>query len=174
MKRFFIFAGSVLLSLTVAACGAAAMSGGGGPAAKKAIVTSKSVKGLGSVLTNATGLALYTNSRDTGSSMPQCNGACAVVWKPLTVKGSVGSSTLGTLGVVKRSNGTKQVTFNGKPVYTFKFDQPGKVTGNGATDSFSSQTFTWHVVNVGGGGSSGGGTTTPGYGGGSGGTTPGY
>jgi hypothetical protein len=38
------------------------------------------------------------------------------------------------------------VTYNGKRLYTFALDKPGKVTGDGARDSFGGRSFTWHVV----------------------------
>jgi hypothetical protein len=52
-----------------------------------------------------------------------------------------------------------QVTYNGKPLYTFSQDQPGQVTGDGFQDAFNGQQFTWHVVtasNSGGASQSGG------------------
>jgi hypothetical protein len=36
-----------------------------------------------------------------------------------------------------------QVTFGGKPLYTFVQDTPGQATGNGAMDSFGGTSFTW-------------------------------
>jgi predicted lipoprotein with Yx(FWY)xxD motif len=73
------------------------------------------------------------------------------------------------LGVVMAGKGGNQVTFDGKPLYTFAQDSAGKVTGNGVTDSFGGTSFTWTVASTGatstsssassgsgGGGSSGG------------------
>jgi hypothetical protein len=51
------------------------------------------------------------------------------------------------LGVV---TGTNQVTYNGKPLYTFVQDKPGQATGNGAMDSFGGTSFTWTAAMVGG------------------------
>ncbi len=49
------------------------------------------------------------------------------------------------LRVVSRSP-----SWNGKPLYTFVQDaRSGRVTGNGATDSFGGMSFTWHAAIVG-------------------------
>ena len=75
------------------------------------------------------------------------------------------------LGVIDRPDGTQQVTADGKPLYTFTEDSPGEVKGNGFSDDFGSQHFTWHAVLANGTTASGapGNSTTP-----AGGTNPGY
>jgi hypothetical protein len=52
------------------------------------------------------------------------------------------------------------VTFDGKPLYSFVQDSPGKVTGNGFSDSFGGTNFTWTAATAGGAPSNSGGTTT--------------
>ncbi len=47
-----------------------------------------------------------------------------------------------------------QVTYSGRPLYSFTQEGPGEVTGDGFQDAFGGQQFTWHVVSVGGGGGS--------------------
>jgi hypothetical protein len=76
-----------------------------------------------------------------------------------------GSPDVGKLGVIKRPDGTSQVTDNGKPLYTFSEDSPGNATGNGFTDEFDGRHFTWSVIRAGG-------TTATSAGSGSGGTPP--
>ena len=79
--------------------------------------------------------------------MVLCTNACLSFWKPLTVSAApTGSSLPGTLGVTERPDGTKQVTYNGDPLYSFAEDQPGQATGDGFADAFGGQQFTWHVV----------------------------
>ena len=69
---------------------------------------------------------------------------------------------------VKRPDGTSQVTFNGKLLYTFYEDSPGEVGGDGFDDAFGGMKFTWHVVHANGSTSSqsggdNGGSGIPGY-----------
>ena len=66
----------------------------------------------------------------------------------------------GNVGVVKRPDGTRQVTLDGMPLYTFVQDSPGQITGDGFQDKFGGMSFTWHVVLA--GGSKGTGTTAAG------------
>ena len=104
--------------------------------------------------------------------MVLCTNACVSFWKPLTIgAGAPTSHSLpGTLGVVRRPDGTRQMTYDGKLLYSFAEDKPGEVTGNGFTDSFGGQQFTWHVVHTnsatassGSGGSSGSSSGSYGY-----------
>jgi predicted lipoprotein with Yx(FWY)xxD motif len=98
-----------------------------------------------------------------------CTGACTSFWMPLTIDSGkpTGASGVGTLGVVKRPDGTRQVTVGGKPVYTFSQDSAGKVTGNGFSDAFGGHHFTWTVASAGGKSSgtsgNGGGSSPYGY-----------
>jgi len=92
---------------------------------------------FGPVLTNASGLALYTLDTDH-NGQSTCHGACAAAWPPITVPaGTVptgGAGVTGSVGAAKQSNGTFQVTYNGSPLYTFVGDSaPGQVTGNGVS-----------------------------------------
>jgi len=148
MKRFLVlFAVVAAVAATVAACGAKS-SASTLPSAGSTTVAVKRVPGFGAILVTASGMPLYVNDQDR-VGMPACNGACAVVWPALTVKGApTQSGVTAKLGVVKRSDGTSQVTANGRPLYTFLPDngKGGQVTGNGIHDQYGSQTFSWHVV----------------------------
>ena len=88
---------------------------------------------LGKILTDANGMTLYVYAKDTvGSSA--CTGACATSWPPLTVSGTptLPSGVTGTVSVMTRADGSTQVTYNGKPLYTFSKDTaPGQTTGQG-------------------------------------------
>ena len=172
MKRLLIPAFAVValaFAMAVAACGGGGSASSGAPASGGgATVSTEQIGDAGMVLVDSNGQALYTNDQETGS-MVLCNGACLSFWTPLTVSGAPkGDSLDGKLGVVTRPDGSKQITFNGKLLYTFSEDQPGEVGGNGFKDAFDGQQFTWNVVHADGStSSSGGGTSTgsgfPGY-----------
>jgi hypothetical protein len=56
------------------------------------------------------------------------------------------------LGTIHRpDDGLTQLTYNGKPLYTFRLDQAaGQAHGNNFTDHFGSAAFTWHAVTASG------------------------
>jgi predicted lipoprotein with Yx(FWY)xxD motif len=76
---------------------------------------------------------VYSHDKGTTS---ECYGACATAWPPLTTTGPVTLSgkyaVSRDLGVTTRTNGTKQVTYGGHPLYYFKGDTaPGQTNGEG-------------------------------------------
>jgi predicted lipoprotein with Yx(FWY)xxD motif len=101
----------------------------------------------GGVLVDSHGDALYTSNMEVNGDV-FCTGACTKVWLPLTArKPTAASDVEGNVGVLTRPDGSRQVTYNGRPVYRFAEDeQPGDVTGDGVTDSFGGQQFTWNAI----------------------------
>jgi predicted lipoprotein with Yx(FWY)xxD motif len=89
-----------------------------------------------SFLTDSSGRALYLWTPDT-KTKSMCSGACASVWPPLTAKGAPTAGTGATasdLGTISRSDGTKQVTYAGHPLYNFAGDKAaGQTSGEGST-----------------------------------------
>jgi predicted lipoprotein with Yx(FWY)xxD motif len=160
---------ALVLLGSASALGLAACGGGSDSAASAGstdTVSVASVDGVGDVLVDSRGDALYSPDQETGGKV-LCTDSCAAVWVPLTVSAGTeptGSSDLSQkLGVVMRPDGASQVTYGGKPLYTFAEDSaPRTVTGNGASDSFGGKTFTWHVAAT--GPVSGGSTSTGGGG----------
>jgi predicted lipoprotein with Yx(FWY)xxD motif len=163
------FAVAPVLAIALAACGgsddnsssdgdtAAATTGGG----SGADVSVQSVSGVGDVLVDSQGNALYTNDQDSGSNIA-CTGECTSIWPPLAAPSSGQPSSDDTsvqakLGVVNLPDGTGQVSFDGKPLYSFVQDSSGQATGDGVTDSFGGTSFTWTVASTGGGSASSGG-----------------
>src|SRR3954452_10078208 len=76
---------------------------------------------LGRILVDSHGRTLYLFQADTGTKS-MCSGAGAGQWPPLrpTGKPTVGSgATASMIGTSNRSGGTRQVTYNGHPLYTF-------------------------------------------------------
>jgi predicted lipoprotein with Yx(FWY)xxD motif len=110
-------------------------------------VSVSTVDGVGEVLVDADGAALYAADQEADSTV-LCTGSCEVAWEPLTVTGDPvgGESLSGRLGVVTRPDGTRQVTFDDRLLYRFAEDSTGKVTGNGLADTFDNQDLTWHVA----------------------------
>ena len=147
-----------LVAIGLAACGGSSNSSDNASAAASTTaggsntVSTKSVSGVGTVLVDSKGDALYTNNQDSGMNVA-CTGSCTSIWVPLMAPSS-GQPTASDqavqakLGVVK-SKGGSQVTYGGKPLYTFVQDSPGQVTGNGFTDNFGGTSFTWTVASSG-------------------------
>ncbi|MGN6681378.1 MAG: COG4315 family predicted lipoprotein [Streptosporangiaceae bacterium] len=150
-KRWLAPAALVAAALIAAGCGSAGNSGssgnaGGGNASGGSSSTVKTTKVSGTtVLTNSQGFTLYWFAPDT-STMSKCNGSCTAFWPPL--KGPVtGSGIKGTFSTITRSDGSKQATFNGHPLYTYKGDtKPGEAAGNGLTLNGG----LWHEVTASG------------------------
>jgi predicted lipoprotein with Yx(FWY)xxD motif len=148
------------LAVALSGCGGTA-SAGGSPTTSSSgtTVAVKHVDGVGNVLVDSKGDALYSPEQEA-NGMILCKGSCTSIWVPLTLSASAkptGAGAVNTmLGKVHRPDGSVQVTFRGKPLYTFVEDtSPGMVTGNGFHDQFGGQQFTWHVAAVGAVSSSG-------------------
>jgi predicted lipoprotein with Yx(FWY)xxD motif len=165
VKRLLLPGAALAASLALAACGSSGGSSGSSttPGGANATVAVKSIGGVGNVLVDSAGQALYTADVESGGKV-MCTGACTSFWKPLTVGSGkpTAAGDVGKVGVITRPDGTKQVTVDGKPVYRFSQDQPGKVDGNGFADDFGGRHFMWSAVLAGGGtaSSSGAGTTS--------------
>ena len=73
----------------------------------------------------------------------RCTGSCARAWPPLYAKGAVPKrirGISGTFGTVRRPDGRRQVTFNGRAIYTYAHEGPGQVLCNNVNG--------WFVVRV--------------------------
>jgi predicted lipoprotein with Yx(FWY)xxD motif len=151
MKTKFRIAGLLAAgaaSLAVAACGSsssgstthhaasttpAASTTSNASAKSVTIKTAKSSHGT--YLVGPSGRALYLWVADS-KNKSVCSGACAKIWPPLTTTGSPGASggaMSADLGTITRSDGTKQVTYKGHPLYYYAADTgPGTTTGEGS------------------------------------------
>jgi predicted lipoprotein with Yx(FWY)xxD motif len=129
---------------TLAACGGADTAGGGAAAA--AAVSVQNVSGVGQTLVDSSGKTLYFADQEAGG-MIKCTGSCLSFWTPATGSAADAKSVTG-LGTMKRSDtGADQLTFQGKPLYTFKLDTAsGQAKGNNFSDAFSGASFTWHAA----------------------------
>jgi predicted lipoprotein with Yx(FWY)xxD motif len=95
------------------------------------------------VLALSNGQVVYSYDKDPKGGASACTGSCAQTWVPVTGKplASPADTGLGTLGTVATSNGAKQITYNGSPLYTLKGAKPLATKGNGMDGM-------WHVVKM--------------------------
>jgi predicted lipoprotein with Yx(FWY)xxD motif len=140
------------LALVLAACGSSggSSSSGAQPGTSSSTVSVASVGGVANVLVDAAGKPLYSPDQEAGG-MIRCTGACTSFWMPLAPGASTPTANGLTFAVIARPDGSQQVTADGKPLYTFAEDAAGQLKGNGFSDDFNGQQFTWHVVVAGGG-----------------------
>jgi predicted lipoprotein with Yx(FWY)xxD motif len=155
-------------AVLLAACGGD--SGGGSTAAMQSsandLVSTRSVDGT-SVLADSQGRTLYSADVEKGRKI-LCTGGCTSFWKPITASPKEAKAAAADLnldlGDVTRPDGARQLTLDGKPLYTFTQEGPGKLEGNGFVDDFNGTHFVWTAA---GGGASSASNST-----GTGGTSP--
>jgi predicted lipoprotein with Yx(FWY)xxD motif len=121
--------------------------GSGGPTPGSGAKLRLKVERVGGkrVLAAANGHTLYSLSVEKkGRFVCTQSSGCLALWKPLLVPS--GGSVVGPvkLGSIKRPEGTRQVTYRGRPLYTFAEDSgPGKANGEGFKD-----VGTWHAAKL--------------------------
>lgn len=140
-------AGVVALALGSLVAAAPATSAAPVNTQDPALLQATNVGTFGQILTNSHGSSLYGLSNEIGGKLA-CTGKCLQVWPPVLVstnvtKVSLGAGVTGEVGFVTRSATTKQVTFDGYPLYTFVKD-----TGAGQTHGEGIVAFggTWGLL----------------------------
>ena len=89
------------------------------------------------VLVTATGMTVYTFDKDKRRKS-MCTDKCADNWPPVQASTAVLPLPFNT---IKRADGTLQITYKGKPLYTFIKDKnPGDKTGDNLMQG------AWHAV----------------------------
>ena len=140
-------------ALLATACSSAAASspssapaaGSSASASATGTVITTHAGSAGAFLTDGSGRTVYLWAKD-GMNMSACAGACAAAWPPvpatskLTAAGGAKASDLGT---ITRSDGTKQVTYDGHPLYYFVGDSAAGQTNGQASDNFGAK---WWLV----------------------------
>lgn len=132
-------------------------------AAALAVTTNSS---LGQIVTTGAGRTVYRYDADSSNpSKSNCTGACASIWPPVVVTGSsmpaVAGVSSGMLGEITRSDGSKQLTLAGWPLYTYAGDTAaGTANGQGSGGTWWAVTPTGAKAKTGGGSSSTGSTST--------------
>jgi len=124
--------GGSLYSTPSSAGGTSASSSA--PASSAAALKTASTS-LGTVVVDGKGLTAYVFDKDTpNSGTSACSGTCAAQWPAIETDSAKPAVTgvTGTVGTITGVNGKKQVTLDGRPLYTFAGDSSaGDVTGQG-------------------------------------------
>jgi predicted lipoprotein with Yx(FWY)xxD motif len=146
---------AIAASLLIAACGSSSSSNTTNAAANtqaavqtssspsSAVLVKSASNSLGTILIDSQGMTLYRLSGEQNGKFICTSTACLSVWHPL-IEPSSGApgGEVGSLGTVRRPEGTMQITYKGTPLYTFTGDrQSGETKGQGIKD-----VGTWSVV----------------------------
>ena len=103
--------------------------------AARAITVATARSGLGRIIVDGRGRTLYLFEKDK-RGRSACYGSCASFWPPLLTRGkpsAVRGAKASLLGVTRRRDGRKQVTYAGHPLYRFLEDtKPGQTNGEGS------------------------------------------
>jgi predicted lipoprotein with Yx(FWY)xxD motif len=132
------------LVLALALLGLLAATGAGADQTTKRVAKKATSTELGRIhLTTIKGRTLYSLSAERNGRFV-CTGGCLQIWHPLFVGNEVKPTGPVKLGTIERPSGRTQVTYKGRPLYTFSGDaKPGDVNGEGTED-----VGTWHVATV--------------------------
>jgi predicted lipoprotein with Yx(FWY)xxD motif len=137
---------ALTLELLLVSPVAGAGTGGATPASGAPTVVAVRVAPFGTVLATPGHMALYLLSDEKPGHIT-CNSGCLSIWPPLLLgahqrRPQAGAGMRGTLGVLQRGT-SRQVTYNGFPLYTYAGDPgPATTTGQGIV-SFGG---TWYLV----------------------------
>jgi predicted lipoprotein with Yx(FWY)xxD motif len=87
---------------------------------------------LGTVVVDGKGMTAYFYDMDTANSgKSACTGGCASTWPAIT-SASARPTVIGITGTVGTIPSSKQLTINGRPIYTYANDTaPGTTVGQG-------------------------------------------
>lgn len=128
-------------AIALIAAGASAQAQAG-QASKRVVKQAHSAKLGKTILTNLRGITLYSLRAETNGKFI-CKRSCLQDWHPLFIAAGVKPTGPVKLGAIKRpDSGRRQVTFDGRPLYTFDEDEKaGDVRGQGFKD-----VGTWHAA----------------------------
>lgn len=125
--------------------GTSPASGAGAPATDAATLAMSTHGAHGAYVTDSAGVALYHLEGDRDGS--KCTGDCLGAWPPVLVGASQPNGATGLQGAmissVARPDGSRQVTYNGHPLYRYAADGGSATTnGHGVKDKYGA----WHLV----------------------------
>jgi predicted lipoprotein with Yx(FWY)xxD motif len=154
----------ILFAVALAALAGGSLAGG---AVLPALKTAK-VGSLGRVVVSSTGRTLY-HYTDEQKGKVGCSGACAKQWPPLLLKSGVkpvagAGITASKLGVLKRPDGTLQVTYGDLGLYLYAGDaKAGEANGEAIEDSWYAVSPAAKIVKPAAAAANGGGAGSSGY-----------
>ncbi|MFJ8966220.1 hypothetical protein ACIRG5_43190 [Lentzea sp. NPDC102401] len=145
MRREQAITALAALALSLTACGSTQTPPGGaatgGLQAKPAdlgganLYFISNTEQMGWFVTDADGLPLYRYDKDVPKpSKSNCEGECAKAWKPVPADKTPMATGIDpiSMGVLTRPDGTKQLTIQGWPQYTYAEDKTaGDMKGQG-------------------------------------------
>jgi predicted lipoprotein with Yx(FWY)xxD motif len=142
-------------ALLAAGCSSAATAAPSSPSSAPAAGSSASASTTGTVISTHAGSGgtfltdggrtVYLWAKD-GTNMSACTGACASAWPAVPATGTLtatGGAQTSDLGTITRSDGTKQVTYDGHALYFFAGDSAAGQTSGQGSDSFGAP---WWLV----------------------------
>lgn len=152
MKRTYTLFAAVLTLAASASATAVAGAQGGTPAAHASKTTEVVLHhtSLGTILTTSSGFTLYEFTRDRvgEDSCVKIHG-CAQVWPALETSGkpTAGAGVkASSLSSIRISGGARQVTYDGRALYTYSADSRGSTAYVGVSAFGGS----WYAVNAAG------------------------
>lgn len=105
---------------------------------------------FGKILASSSGYVYYMFQIDAPGKSA-CYSSCAAVWPPVTTMNSNISISGGVhkslVSVFTRTDGTKQIEYNGHPLYTYEGDAGPKLTNGQGVNSYGGY---WYVINTAG------------------------
>lgn len=125
-----------------------AQEDGSMPANPPALTLEAATTDLGTFLTGRDGMTTYSFAADAAPGVSVCEGDCLAAWPPVTVPPgntvAAGEGVPGVLGLTIATDGSTQVTYDGRPLYYWQGDtEAGQTTGHGVNDI-------WWVADVSG------------------------
>jgi len=145
MTRQLLLAALMLVPL--AACGGGGSSGGYSPPGPgptqppvTGVLSTATLKGAPGFV-DASGRTVYTFDADMIANQSTCGLGCSGVWPPVHV--AAGATLPAPWTSLARGDGTTQLAYKGKPLYTYSGDGAAGQTNGDGINSFGNF---WHIA----------------------------
>lgn len=106
-------------------------------------------------MVDAKGFSLYTFADDNVTNVSICYGGCTKVWPPfyanVTATNISNDLNVSLFGIVQRTDGKKQISYNGKPLYYFAGIAVKNIAGDTKAGDTNGDWFKkgdWHLVQI--------------------------